>query len=67
MFDVTLNISIPFCIQNVEADNMFEAAENCRKLLNETLPLVISNNFERVKKEMVIELNDITEINNEKA
>lgn len=64
MFDVRLNISIPFEVRNVEGNSMFDAAENCRKLITATLPLVIADNFERIRDEMTIAIDDIKVIEN---
>ena len=61
MYTVSVNLNIPFRIENVEGVSRYDAVENVRKLLLKTLPLVIAENIQKVQDELTFEVLDIEE------
>lgn len=61
MFDVRVNLHIPFEVKNVEGLSKYDAAENVKKLLLQTLPIVIADNLQKVQDELTFEVVDIEE------
>ena len=61
MFDVRVNLHIPFEVKNVEGLSKYDDAENVRKLLLQTLPIVIADNLQKVQDELTFEVVDIEE------
>ena len=49
-------------MQNVEGVSKYDAAENVRKLLLQTLPIVIADNLQKVQDELTFEIVDIKEV-----
>lgn len=62
MYDVKVNISIPFEIKNVEGKSAYEAVENVRTVLLKTLPLVIADNLAEIQEELLLSVVDIQEV-----
>lgn len=62
MFDVKMTITIPIEIKNAKGNSIYEAVENSRKLLEQTLPLVVAEHYEEIKNEMIIALDTVREV-----
>lgn len=61
MYTVEVNLNIPLKVQNVEGISKYDAAENVRKLITQTLPLVISENLEKIQDRLCFEVLEIEE------
>lgn len=62
MYDVKVNISIPFEVKSVEGKSAYEAVENVRTVLLKTLPLVIADNLAKIQEELLLSVVDIQEV-----
>lgn len=62
MYDVKVNISIPFEVKSVEGKSAYEAVENVRTVLLKTLPLVIADNLAEIQEELLLSVVDIQEV-----
>lgn len=62
MFNVKVNVMVPFEVSNVEGESMYDAVENVRKLLQATFPIVVAEKYEQIKDRMIIALDTVTEI-----
>lgn len=62
MYNVKVNISIPFEIKNVERKSAYEAVENVRSVMLKTLPFVIADNLSQVQEELLLSVVDIQEV-----
>lgn len=62
MYNVKVNISIPFEVQSVEGKSVYEAVENVKAVLLKTLPLVIADNLSQVQERVLLSVVDIKEV-----
>lgn len=61
-YDVWVDVKIPVCMNGVEAFSCDQAARLTAELLKESLPLWVTENVERIQKEMTVEFRDINEV-----
>lgn len=61
-YNVRLVIQLPFDIQNVEASSSKQAVKEVTDVIEQTLPLMVSHNYEQVQNHMSIKLVDVNEV-----
>lgn len=61
-YNVRLVIQLPFYIQNVEASSSKQAVKEVTDVIKQTLPLMVSHNYEQVQNHMSIKLVDVNEV-----